>query len=467
MFDSARWQSLKLKRVRYIVPWNWNKDAGLTAEVTAYMNRARAARQQVLVDLHRPQRLLQRPLLEAQGLPRAERARPTALVPGVRQRVPVGEDVLGVERGQPRLAADLQEAQAGRRATTTSLRKARAAQVQGRWPPTCSTRRTWRATCARSMRKAKGTPRLWGLHNYQDVNCRTSADTRLMLSRSRGEVWLTETGGIVKLRGRLPSTARRARPRARSRCSSWPTATTRKRARAALEDHAALRLLLVRRGARRALRRRPGEPGRRAAQGATACSRRPRRRTAGSSGSGAAVPSRVVNLYSDTQTRPTPAMRRAMAEAEVGDEQRFADPTVNALCERVADLLGHEAAVFLPSGTMCNAIAFRLHVRPGRRRGRAAPHLAPDHRRGGRAGRDLAAPCCARSRASAACSTPTTLRAHAAAAGRPLHPALAAGLARADDEHHRRPRLAAGADARRCSPSRARRACARTSTARG
>src|SRR4051812_1168391 len=58
-------------------------------------------------------------------------------------------------------------------------------------------------------------------------------------------------------------------------------------------------------------------------------------------------------------------MRRAMAEAEVGDEQKHADPTVNALCERVADLLGHEAAVFLPSGTMCNAIAFRLHIRPG------------------------------------------------------------------------------------------------------
>jgi threonine aldolase len=72
-----------------------------------------------------------------------------------------------------------------------------------------------------------------------------------------------------------------------------------------------------------------------------------------------------VNLYSDTQTRPTPAMRRAMAEAEVGDEQRFADPTVNALCERVAELLGCEAAVFLPTGTMCNEIAFRLHIRPG------------------------------------------------------------------------------------------------------
>jgi threonine aldolase len=73
----------------------------------------------------------------------------------------------------------------------------------------------------------------------------------------------------------------------------------------------------------------------------------------------------TVNLYSDTQTRPTPAMRRAIAEAEVGDEQRFADPTVTRLEERIAELLGQEAAVFLPSGTMCNAIAFRLHVRPG------------------------------------------------------------------------------------------------------
>ena len=73
----------------------------------------------------------------------------------------------------------------------------------------------------------------------------------------------------------------------------------------------------------------------------------------------------TVNLFSDTQTRPTEAMRRAMATAEVGDEQRFADPTVNALQERVAELLGKEAAVFLPSGTMCNAIGFRLHVRPG------------------------------------------------------------------------------------------------------
>ena len=72
-----------------------------------------------------------------------------------------------------------------------------------------------------------------------------------------------------------------------------------------------------------------------------------------------------VNLYSDTQTRPSEGMRRAIAEAEVGDEQRLADPTTTRLQERVAELLGQEAALFLPSGTMCNEIAIRLHTRPG------------------------------------------------------------------------------------------------------
>ncbi len=72
-----------------------------------------------------------------------------------------------------------------------------------------------------------------------------------------------------------------------------------------------------------------------------------------------------VNLHSDTQTRPTPAMRQAIASAAVGDEQRGLDPTTRALEDRVAELLGQEAAVFLPSGTMCNQIAFRLHIRPG------------------------------------------------------------------------------------------------------
>jgi threonine aldolase len=72
-----------------------------------------------------------------------------------------------------------------------------------------------------------------------------------------------------------------------------------------------------------------------------------------------------VDLSSDTVTRPTADMRRFMCEAEVGDEQKLEDPTVNLLCEMVAELLGKEAAVFVPSGTMCNEIALRVHARPG------------------------------------------------------------------------------------------------------
>lgn len=72
-----------------------------------------------------------------------------------------------------------------------------------------------------------------------------------------------------------------------------------------------------------------------------------------------------VDLYSDTQSRPTPEMRRYMVEAEVGDEQRGEDPTVLRLCALVAELLGKDDAVFLPSGTMCNEIAYRVHCEPG------------------------------------------------------------------------------------------------------
>src|SRR5512140_2278524 len=72
-----------------------------------------------------------------------------------------------------------------------------------------------------------------------------------------------------------------------------------------------------------------------------------------------------INLLSDTQTRPTPGMREAIARAEVGDEQIGDDPSVNLLCDRVADLLGKEAAVFMPSGTMCNVAATLTHCRPG------------------------------------------------------------------------------------------------------
>jgi threonine aldolase len=76
-------------------------------------------------------------------------------------------------------------------------------------------------------------------------------------------------------------------------------------------------------------------------------------------------PAGLVDLRSDTVTRPTAGMRRAMADAEVGDDVYEEDPTVRALEERTADLFGHEAALFVPSGTMGNQIGMRLVCEPG------------------------------------------------------------------------------------------------------
>jgi len=73
----------------------------------------------------------------------------------------------------------------------------------------------------------------------------------------------------------------------------------------------------------------------------------------------------VIDLRSDTVTQPTAGMRRAIAEAAVGDEQKREDPTVLELQQRVAELLGQEAAVFVPTATMANQIALKLHGRPG------------------------------------------------------------------------------------------------------
>jgi threonine aldolase len=72
-----------------------------------------------------------------------------------------------------------------------------------------------------------------------------------------------------------------------------------------------------------------------------------------------------INLYSDTQTKPSRAMKEAMMAAEMGDEQGGSDPTVWELCDRTAALLGKEAAMFMPSGTMCNQVALATHCRPG------------------------------------------------------------------------------------------------------
>jgi hypothetical protein len=212
MFDSSRWQSLKLKRTRYIVPWDWSRIAWQRAEVEAFMNRARAAKQQVLVTFsarrgcwngrrYSRRKACRAPSAKAykNSFARFDNAfpwvktysawnevnhasQPTYKKPGLAVRYYDVLRKLARKRRFRVMAADMLD--------TSNM-----------------------SGYLRSfMRKAKGKPRLWGLHNYQDVNYRTSADTRRMLSLVPGEVWLTETGGIVRF-GRLKYSPRRAAAR--------------------------------------------------------------------------------------------------------------------------------------------------------------------------------------------------------------------------------------------------------------
>ena len=87
---------------------------------------------------------------------------------------------------------------------------------------------------------------------------------------------------------------------------------------------------------------------------------------------------KIVDLRSDTVTLPTPAMRQAMFDAELGDDVYGEDPTVNRLEALAAERLGKEAALFVPSGTMANLICLLTHCAPRRRgdHGRHGPHLS-------------------------------------------------------------------------------------------
>lgn len=219
MFAHPDWQALKLKRVRYIVPWNWNRrnQGFVRHEVETFMSRAREAKQDVLVTFtaargcwtgsrYRKGRKKCKP-------PKAKHYRKAVrqfdkLYPWVRTYSAWNEVNHKSQPTfkKPRLAVRYYEVL--RRLARKRNFRVMAADVLD----TSNMRRYLR----KFMRRAKGKPRLWGLHNYQDVNRRTAKDTKRMLRTVPGHVWLTETGGIVKF---LPS-FKRSEKRAKRR-TNW------------------------------------------------------------------------------------------------------------------------------------------------------------------------------------------------------------------------------------------------------
>jgi len=217
MFSTPAWQSLGLKRVRYVVAWDWAR-TGALAEVDTFMNAAGANGQDVLVtfgahagcfDGHRYSRSNVCRAPSASAYRRAVRTFDDRY-PWVRTYSAWNEvnHISQPTFTRPRLAVRYYGVL--RRESRRRHFRVVAADVLG----TSNMHRYLRSF----LRYAPGRPRLWGLHNYQDVNNRTSADTRTMLETVPGEVWMTETNGIVKFGDsrQWPYSESRA-----ARCTRW------------------------------------------------------------------------------------------------------------------------------------------------------------------------------------------------------------------------------------------------------
>jgi Glycosyl hydrolase catalytic core len=212
MFDSPAWQSLKLKRVRYLVPWDYAKHADQRAEFDQYMLRARAARQDVLVTFtarrgcylpsgrYSKARVCRAPSASAY---RNAFGMFDAKFPWVKTYSAWNEIN---HKSQPTFKSP-RTAAIFHNVLRSEARKGKFRVMAADMLDTPNMGRYLTAF----RRYAKGSPKLWGLHNYGDVNRRRTTYTKQMLRTVPGEVWLTETGAIVKLLPSFkPSTSRAA-----------------------------------------------------------------------------------------------------------------------------------------------------------------------------------------------------------------------------------------------------------------
>jgi hypothetical protein len=196
MFDSPAWKSLKLKRVRYIVPWDWYKNAGQNAEVVQFMAAAHAARQDVLVTFSADRgcyvkghyRRTKKCRAPSQRTYSSAVKRFIKAYPWVKTYAPWNEanHVSQPTHHNPRLAA---------RYYLTMLKVAKHKTVVA---ADLLDQSDLGSYLTRFRHYSHGKGRIWGLHNYEDVNRHRSRGLTTMLRLAPGQVWLTETGGIYK-----------------------------------------------------------------------------------------------------------------------------------------------------------------------------------------------------------------------------------------------------------------------------
>jgi putative glycosyl hydrolase len=208
MFDQANWTQLKLKRVRYILPWDYAKHAGNHAEVTSFMNAARAKRQEVLVTFSASRGCFVNNRYSKKKACKAPSQKAyKAAVKAFRKQFSYAKtftpwnEVNHVSQPtyrKPKLAA----------AYYKSLKSVcKGCTVMAADVLDSSDVKTY---LRRFLRASKGAGRIWGLHNYKDVNRRQSKGVKNVLSVVKGKVWLTETGGIVNFKPSFKYNLKRA-----------------------------------------------------------------------------------------------------------------------------------------------------------------------------------------------------------------------------------------------------------------
>jgi hypothetical protein len=211
MFGDANWQSLKLKRVRYIVSWDYASHPSEVSETATFMNAAHAAKQEVLVTFSAP-----RGCFVNNRYSRASACRaPSAAA--------YRSAVRGFRKSYPFAKTFAPWNEVNHISQPTYRKPALAVRYYNALRDVCKGCKVMAADVLDSsdvasylrgfLRASKGRGRIWGLHNYKDVNRRQSRGVTTVLRTVPGEVWLTETGGIVKFGSDFPRSESRAAAR--------------------------------------------------------------------------------------------------------------------------------------------------------------------------------------------------------------------------------------------------------------
>jgi hypothetical protein len=208
VFDSPAWQSLKLKKIRYIVPWDWYKNAGQNAQVAFFMQQAQLHQQDVLLSFtanrscyhngrYRHTKACRAPSQKAYA---AAVKRFIKAYPWVKTYCPWNEEnhVSQPTHGKPRLAAKYY-------ATMKRVAKHKTVMAADLLDQS-----DVGSYVQRFLHFSHGKGRIWGLHNYKDVNRHRATGLKAVLSRAPGQVWLTETGGIVTFKPSFKTSFKRS-----------------------------------------------------------------------------------------------------------------------------------------------------------------------------------------------------------------------------------------------------------------